>query len=200
METMKTLSNALAKGTVATVAAGAMAISSATPAFADRRDHDGISAGDVIAGALVIGGIAAVAAAASRDDGYNRDYRYDRAGYGYDYRFDRDRAWRGSPRRAIEQCVFAAERDAGRYSYGRADVTDIRQVRETRWGYEVRGRIAVNTMGRDWRRGDDYYGRGWGGDYRGWNASLRGYDSGSFTCRIERGRVVDLDYSGIRGL
>lgn len=197
---MKTLSNALAKGTVATVAAGAMAISSATPAFADRRDHDGISAGDVIAGALVIGGIAAVAAAASRDDGYNRDYRYDRAGYGYDYRFDRDRAWRGSPRRAIEQCVFAAERDAGRYSYGRADVTDIRQVRETRWGYEVRGRIAVNTMGRDWRRGDDYYGRGWGGDYRGWNASLRGYDSGSFTCRIERGRVVDLDYSGIRGL
>lgn len=200
METMKTLSNALAKGTVATVAAGAMAISSATPAFADRRDHDGISAGDVIAGALVIGGIAAVAAAASRDDGYNRDYRYDRAGYGYDYRFDRDRAWRGSPRRAIEQCVFAAERDAGRYSYGRADVTDIRQVRETRWGYEVRGRIAVNTMGRDWRRGDDYYGRGWGGDYRGWNASLRGYDSGSFTCRFERGRVVDLDYSGIRGL
>lgn len=197
---MKTLSKALAKGTVATVAAGAMAISSATPAFADRRDHDGISAGDVIAGALVIGGIAAVAAAASRDDGYNRDYRYDRAGYGYDYRFDRDRAWRGSPRRAIEQCVFAAERDAGRYSYGRADVTDIRQVRETRWGYEVRGRIAVNTMGRDWRRGDDYYGRGWGGDYRGWNASLRGYDSGSFTCRIERGRVVDLDYSGIRGL
>lgn len=197
---MKTLSKALAKGIVATVAAGAMAISSATPAFADRRDHDGISAGDVIAGALVIGGIAAVAAAASRDDGYNRDYRYDRAGYGYDYRFDRDRAWRGSPRRAIEQCVFAAERDAGRYSYGRADVTDIRQVRETRWGYEVRGRIAVNTLGRDWRRGDDYYGRGWGGDYRGWNASLRGYDSGSFTCRIERGRVVDLDYRGIRGL
>ena len=197
---MKTLSKALAKGTIATVAAGAMAISSATPAFADRRDNDGISAGDVIAGALVIGGIAAVAAAASRNDGYNRDYRYDRAGYGGDYRFDRDRAWRGSPRRSIEQCVFAAERDAGRYSYGRADVTDIRQVRETRWGYEVRGRIAVNTLGRDWRRGDDYYGRGWGGDYRGWNAGLRGYDSGSFKCKIERGRVVDLDYSGIRGL
>ena len=38
---MKTLSKALAKGTIATVAAGAMAISSATPAFADRRDNDG---------------------------------------------------------------------------------------------------------------------------------------------------------------
>ena len=29
---------------------------------------------------------------------------------------------------------------------------------------------------------------------------MRGYDSGSFKCKFERGRVVDLDYSGIRGL
>lgn len=204
---MKTMSKALAKGTIATVAAGAMALASATPAFADRRDRDGISAGDVIAGALIIGGIAAVASAASNNnDRYDRDYRYDRAGYGNDYGYNQgygyrnDYAWRGNPRRAIEQCVFAAERNAARYSYGRADVTDIRQVRETRYGYEVRGRIAVNTQGRDWRRGDGYYGRGWGGDYRGWNDNLRGYDSGSFECRIERDRIVDLDYNGIRGL
>ncbi len=194
---MQTRSTALAKGTIASLAAGAMALSSATPAFADRRDNDRVDAGDIIAGALVIGGIAAVAAAASRDD---RDYRDGRAGYGYDRGYDRDRGGWISPRRAIEQCVYAAERDASRYSYGRADVTDIRQVRETRWGYEVRGRIAVNSLGRDWRRGDGHYGRGWGGDFRGWNASLRGYDSGSFKCRIERGRVVDLDYNGIRGL
>ena len=64
----------------------------------------------------------------------------------------------------------------------------------------MRGRIAVNSNGRDWRRSDGYYGRGWGGDYRGWNDNLRGYDSGSFKCRIERGRIVDLDYKGIRGL
>ena len=79
---MKTLSKALAKGTLATVAAGAMVASSASPALADARgyhDRGGISTGDVIAGALVIGGIAAVAAAASNND---RDYRYDRAGYG----------------------------------------------------------------------------------------------------------------------
>lgn len=203
---MKTMSKALAKGTIATIAAGAMALSSATPAFAEHRDRDGISAGDVIAGALIIGGIAAVASAASngndRYDRYDRDYRYDRAGYGYDqsYGYRNDNAWRGNPRRAIEQCVYAAERNAGRYSYGRADVTDIRDIRETRYGFEVRGRIAVNSNGRDWRRGDGNYGRGWGGDYRGWNDNLRGYDSGSFRCRIERGRIVDLDYSGLRGL
>lgn len=198
---MKTLPKAL----VGTVAAAAVAVSSATPAVA--RDHrGGIDGGDIIAGALVIGGIAAIAAAASN----NNDRRdYDRYGYGDDWR-GRD-GWsdrrygdgfygRGNPRQAIEQCVRTAERNASRYSYGRADVTDIRNVRNTRWGYEVRGRIAVNTRGRDWRDGDRYYGRGWGGDYRGWDNSLRGYDSGSFKCKVERGRVVDLDYSGIRGL
>ena len=202
---MKTISKALAKGAIATVAAGAMAVSSATPAFAEHRDRDGISAGDVIAGALVIGGIAAIASAAGKNN-RDYDYRYDRAGYG-DYenyggygRYDRDEYRRGNARRAIEQCVRTAERQASRYSYGRADVTDVRNIRETRWGYEVRGRIAVNGSGRDWRHGDDDYGRGWGGDYRGWNSSMRGYDSGSFKCKFERGRVVDLDFNGIRGL
>lgn len=197
---MKTFSKAL----VGTAAAAAVAVSSASPAVA--RDHrGGIDGGDIIAGALVIGGIAAIAAAASN----NNDRDYDRYGYGDNWR-GRD-GWsdgryrdgyygRGNPRQAIEQCVRAAERNAARYSYGRADVTDIRDVRNTRWGYEVRGRIAVNTRGRDWRSGDRYYGNGWGGDYRGWNNSLRGYDSGSFKCKVERGRVVDLDYSGIRGL
>lgn len=198
---MKTMSNALAKGTIATLAAGAMALSSATPAFAEHRDRGGISAGDVIAGALIIGGIAAVASAAGNNR-YDRDYRYDRAGYGYDrgYGYQNDYYARGNPRQAVEQCVYAAERNAARYSYGRADVTDVRDIRETRYGYEVRGRIAINGNGRDWRRGDGNYGRGWGGDYRGWNDNLRGYDSGTFKCRIERGRIVDLDYSGLRDL
>ena len=196
---MKTMSKAL----VGTIAAGAMALASATPAFAEHRDRDGISAGDVIAGALIIGGIAAVASAASRNnDRYDRDYRYDRAGYGYNqgYGYRDNYASRGSARRAVEQCVYAAERNAARYTYGRADVTDVRDIRETRYGYEVRGRIAVNGNGRDWRRGDGNYGRGWGGDYRGWNDNLRGYDSGAFRCQVEQGRIVDLDYSGLRGL
>lgn len=206
---MKTMSKAL----VGTIAAGAMAISSATPAFAERRDRDGISAGDVIAGALIIGGIAAVASAASNNDrnngdyryGDNRggDYRYDRAGYGNGYRgdngYDNGNSYRDNPRRAIEQCVQAAERSASS-RYGRADVTDIRQIRDTRYGFEVKGRIAVNTRGHDWRRGEGNYGQGWGGDYRGYNNSMRGYDSGSFKCKFERGRVVDLDIDGVRGL
>lgn len=189
-------------------AAGAMALSTVSPAMA--RDHGGIDAGDVIAGALVIGGIAAIAAAASRDNDYDRDYgragyRYDdRSGYGYGYDHGYgdsryyDRGYRQNPRQAVEQCVRAAERNAARYSYGSPDVTDIRSVRETRYGFEVRGRIAVNERG--WRDGDSRYGRGWDGDYRGWRNDLRGYDSGSFTCRTDRGRVVDLDYSGLRGL
>lgn len=190
--------NSFTKALVGTVAAGAVAVSSA-PAFARDGHHgDGIDAGEVIAGALVIGGIAAIAASAG-----GRDYGYERAGYYDDYgRYDGYRRdWRGgNPRGAVERCVNAAERNASLYGYGRADVTDIRDVRRFRYGYEVRGRIAVNGMGRGWRQGDGYYGRGWNGDYRGWNSSLRGYDSGRFRCRVEHGRVVEIDFDGIRGL
>ncbi len=200
---MKTLRSSMGRAIVGTVAAGAMAVSAAAPAQA--RDHGGISAGEVIAGALVLGGIAAIAASASND---RSDYGYARAGYRDQY----GRGWNGSgwgnngwgrdnPRQAVSTCIAAAERTANRHSYGgRADVTDIRSVTNTRYGYKVRGRIAVNTMGRGWDQRDGRYGRGWNGDYRGWNDRLRGYDSGSFECRIERGRVVDLDFRNIRGL
>ena len=153
---MTTITRALAKGTIATVAAGAMAMASATPAQAQWRDRDrdrgGIDAGDIIAGALIIGGIAAVASAAgNRNRGYDGRV-YEGRGYGYDgYGYDR----RGDPRQAVEQCVYAAERNASRYSYrgSGAKVTDIRSVNNTRDGYTVKGRIAVNTTTRDWRRG-----------------------------------------------
>jgi hypothetical protein len=209
MKTMQTQTKARAQRALAALAAGAVALASVAPAMAqDRRHHDreGISAGDVIAGAVILGGIAAVASSVgnNRDRGYDYDYDYGRGGYGdrdhrrggYGHGYDRG----GSPRRAVEQCVNAAESQGSRYSYGRADVTDIRSVRDTRRGYEVRGRIAVNQMGRGWRQGDDRYGRGWGGDYRGWNDRHRGYDSGSFSCRVEYGRVTHLDIDGIRGL
>jgi len=179
---MKTFGKAL----VGTVAAGAMALASATPATAqtryDRHDrHDGISTGDVIAGAVILGGIAAVASAASRNG-----YRYG----GYNNYYNRA----GDPRSAVEQCVYAAERSANRYSYGgRAKVTDIRDIDARRDGYKVKGRIAVNNRNGDWRRG-------WGNDWRGWNNRYSGYDAGSFTCDVRYGRVVNLDFNGIRGL
>ena len=191
----------ITKAQVGTVAAGAMAMTAAAPAQAQFRDRDrdrgdGIDVGDVIAGALIIGGIAAVASAAGRNRGYDDGYVYE--GRGYDNRYDRDyrgydRA--GSSRQAVEQCVNAAERNASRYSYrgSNAQVTDIRDINRHRDGYTVKGRIAVNTGNRNWRSG-------WGNDWRGWNDRYSGYDAGKFTCDVRYGRVVDLDYSGIRGL
>lgn len=178
------------------VAAGAMALSAASPAFAQSRYNDrdsGLSAGEVIAGALVIGGIAAIAASAGRDGSRYGDRR--------DPRWGGDR-YGASPRGVVEQCVATATRTASRYSYGgRARVTDIRKVDRKNYGYKVEGRIAVNSLGRAWRSGDGDYGRGWDRDYRGWNRDLRGYDAGRFTCQVDhRGRVMNVKFSGIRGL
>lgn len=185
VKAMKKLSKAL----VGTVAAGAMAMTSASAMAQGRyydRDDDNISVGDIIAGALIIGGIAAVAGAGR--GGYDR---YDRYRDRYDDRYY-DRA--GNPRAAVEQCVYAAERAANRYSYGgRAHVTDIRDVDSRRDGYRVKGRIAVNSRNNDWRRG-------WGNDYRGWDNRYSGYDAGKFTCDVRYGRVVGLNFDGIRGL
>lgn len=181
---MKSITKAL----VGTVAAGAMAVTATAPAHAQWRDRDrgdGIDAGDIIAGALIIGGIAAIASAASKDR-YDRYDRYDRSDRGY--------RGAGNSRQAVEQCVYAAERNASRYSYrGNAKVTDIRSIDRKRDGYTVKGRIAVNANNRDWRRG-------WNNDYRGWNDNYRGYDAGKFTCKVRYGQVHDIDYSGIRGL
>lgn len=195
----------LAKAVIGSTAIGAMALASATPAMArDYYDRDGIDVGDIIAGAVIIGGIAAVAGAVGgrdRDDDYYRndryrDYRDDRyrdyRDYDRDdYRYDRN----GSPRRAVEQCVSAAERDVRRYGVRNGDVTDIRKVDRKNGGYRVEGRIAVDTGYRGGR-----YGRGWDNDYRGWNNRMGGWDSGKFTCEIRDGRVRDIRYSGIRDL
>jgi hypothetical protein len=194
MRKVKAMKN-LSKALVGTVAAGAMAMTSASAMAQGHyydRDDDNLDVGDIIAGALIIGGIAAVASAAGRDryDRYDDRYR-DRYRGRYDDRYY-NRA--GSPRSAVEQCVYAAERTANRYSYGgRAHVTDIRDVDRKRDGYRVKGRIAVNTRSNDWRRG-------WGNDYRGWDNRYSGYDAGKFSCDVRYGRVVDLDFDGIRGL
>ncbi|MBT0666896.1 hypothetical protein HT136_00745 [Novosphingobium profundi] len=151
-----------------------MAASLATPAQA----REGIDAGTVIAGALVVGGIAALAASSGneRDDSY-----YDR---GHRSRYDGYRGgYRGvSSREAVDRCVSAATGTANRYG-GRARVTQVRDVDRKDYGYKVEGRIAVENYARGrWsRRGD--------------------VDTGKFTCRVNYGGALrNLEFSGIRGL
>ncbi len=162
------------KAVIGTVAAGAML--SATPVLARDRHDDGIGAGEIIAGAVVLGGLAAILASGNdRYDRYDSRYRgrYDdpRHGYGYDYRRY------GDSRSAVNQCVNAVQRRASRY--GRADVTEVTRIDRKRDGYKIKGRLVVR----------DGYGR-WG---RGGS-----YDKGKFSCDVRYGRVHDLDVSGLR--
>ena len=175
-----------------------MALSAAAPASAQTyrdRHHDGIGVGEIIAGAVVLGGIAAVVSSASRN---NSRYGYDNYGhdYGRDYNrdgysgYDRD-GYRGNPRQAVQICINAAQREVGRYGYSRANVSQITDVRAKDWGYEVRGRIEVDG-GRSYNRA---YNNGWNNN--GWNSYNRGSDSGSFKCKFERGQITGLSLSGI---
>ena len=172
----------LTKAAIGAATAGAMLIG-ATPAMARDRDRDGIGAGEIIAGAVVLGGLAAILSSGDNDryDRYDRNSRYDdryrgryddaRYGYGYDYnRY-------GDSRSAVGQCVNSVERGSSRY--GRTDVTEVTSIDRKRDGYRVKGRVIVN---------DGYRGR-WG---RGGS-----YDKGKFTCDIRYGRVQDIRFSGL---
>jgi hypothetical protein len=181
----------LTKSLLGAGAAAAALVTVAAPAQAQRyerydRDRDGISAGEVIAGAVVLGGLAAVIASANNDR-YDRDgYDYRRGGYDNNHYNNRN----GGSRAAINRCVRQVENWASRYS--RADVTQIRDIDRTRYGYRVQGNLVVQDgwRGRDYDRYDRY-----DRDNRyGYN---RGYDRGRFTCYVERGRVVDIDYKGL---
>jgi hypothetical protein len=189
---MATTIKTLTKAAVAAATTGAML--TAAPAIARDRHHDrdGISAGEVIAGAVILGGLAAILSSGDRDDyrgydrrydrGYDRNYDrgYDRGGYdrGYnrgDYGYDHRRY--GNARQAVNQCVRDVEYRSGRW--GRTDVTEIRDIDRTRDGYVVRGRVVVR---------DGYAGR-WGrGGY---------YDRGKFACVVSYGRVQDVRFSGL---
>ncbi len=177
IKTNRLASGKSARLVLGAIAATALTATSVTPAMArDYRDRDGISAGEIIAGAVVIGGIAALAGAFDGDrDRYDRgDRRYDRGD-----RWDRgDRVGYGvNPRTAVDRCVRAAENQARRGGYRFADVIDVRDIDRTRDGFRVRGRIDV--------------GGGW---------DRRGNDRGNFSCFVDGRGAPFVDYSGIRGL
>lgn len=130
----------------------------ATPALArgwGHRHHDNdIDAGDVFAGLLVIGGIAAIASAASKKNKESRepDYRYPDgnhrseetyreplADYGDDRedRGDRDYGWRsnGDLDGAVDSCVGEVER-------GDRRVDSVDSVNRDGDGWRVEGRAS----------------------------------------------------------
>jgi hypothetical protein len=160
-------------------AAVAMAVS-ATPVMADNgRDRGGIGAGEIIAGAVVLGGIAALAGAFDGKKDRHFDRRDVRGNFRGDYRGDFRGNNRGfiNPRSAVNRCIRIAERRAGR-TFGPANVTQIRDVDRTRFGYRVKGRIIVDN---------GFYGRG----------GRNNFDRGRFTCRIEGGRGADIRFRGL---
>jgi hypothetical protein len=189
-------------GKIALLAAGAASLAVSVPAQARHGDWgrgDGIDAGDVIAGALIIGGIAAVASAVSDNDGYRGD-RYRGRGYGRGYGYnDGGNGYYNNgygSRQAVDQCVRAARRAAGG---GWARVTDVTSINRIRGGYEIRGRLVVEDRGYDrgygrsnWRGGDDRYG------YR-YDRYNDGYDKGRFSCITRYGNVEDVNLAGLRG-
>lgn len=109
-----------------------------------RRHRGRVSGGDILAGILIIGGIAAVASAASNNKRNNdryrdRDYRNDDRRYdnrrNNDRRSDRSDRGTGSMGQAINACADAAERKVGR----NARVSEIRSVTRDGAGWRIEG-------------------------------------------------------------
>ncbi len=114
--------------------------------YRGHRHRGGIDGGDLLAGILVIGGIAAIASAASnnsRDRRYeDRDYRSENQRYDDrsadrrdDSRYDRGT---GDMESAINACSSAAERQAGRD----ARVSAIESVARDGDGWRVEGELS----------------------------------------------------------
>ena len=163
------------------VAAAALAtVTMAAPANAqyygrDYRYYDrdrGIDAGDIFAGVAILGGIAAITSAISRDGS--------RYGYGY-----RDR-YRYGYQAAVNSCGYEAER-AGR---GRVRIQDVDRVGNDR--FRVRGVVenGYNGYDRYGRYDRDYrYDRSYG---EGFTCTARGNG------RITNFRLNNYAYGGYR--
>ena len=193
------------KSLLSAAAAAAALVGTAAPAEAQYRyrDRDSISAGEVIAGAVILGGLAAVLSAGKNGryhDGYDRgDYNN-----GYSYKTNN-----GSSRAAINQCINQVENQTG--DYNRSNVTQIQSIERTRNGYRVLGTLEGQNGSRGYDRysqdnrydqNDRYYqgNRYDQNDRYDRNGYGNAYNcdagTGQFTCYVESGRVVHIDYNG----
>lgn len=114
-----------------------------------RRDRGGISGGDVLAGVLILGGIAAIATAAKKDQDRKRTDRYPDRGYP-DNRSDGpdDYADTASEDAAVDACALAAEDRAGERG-DRASVREILRVDPANEGWRVEGLVETRRGYRD---------------------------------------------------
>jgi hypothetical protein len=154
----------LFRSRAALVAAVLAALSlTATPASARHwRHHDRVDTGDVLAGILIIGGIAAVASAASKSNRNReaRDYRYPETRYPETrYPSDSDyRDWRaereggyapqsrsepygGSDQRGVNAMDGAVNACAGEIERGDRRIDSVEGVNRESDGWRVDGRL-----------------------------------------------------------
>lgn len=155
---------------------------SATPAEArgryggwGYRHHDRISTGDVLGGLLIIGTIAAIASAASKDKRERApDYRY-------------DPPYRDDERREVPRYEPEARDDTNSGAYGRGEA-ESRAADACSWAVE-------GEMGDDARvdsiTGTEANNGGW---YVTGTASRLGGEVRSFGCSYRNGRVVDVNF------
>lgn len=139
------------------------------------RHHDRISTGDVLGGLLIIGTIAAIASAASKD-------KRDRAP---DYRYDPPP--RDDERYEVPRYEPEAPADAVPGAYGRGEA-EARAADACSWAVE-------GEMGDDARvdsiSGTEANNGGW---YVTGTASRLGGEVRSFGCSYRNGRVVDVSF------
>jgi hypothetical protein len=161
---------AISKTMLGAGAAAVAALTFAAPAEAQYRRYDrdrGIDAGDIITGVAVLGGIAAITSALSRDGS--------RYGYGYGNRY----------RNHYNYAVQACAQEAQRMSRGQVQILDVDRAGNDR--YRVRGIVQAGYGGG--YGGYDRYDRGYSRYDRGYG----NYGRDDFTCVARgNGRITDF--------
>jgi len=144
-----------------------------------HRDRGGVDGGDILAGVLILGGIAAIASAASKSDNSRTDYPYEEP---YDNRpiYNEPQGYMGNGiDNAVDMCVNEIER-------GNDRVAAVDNAARTSDGWQVSGQMsaggnfscAIDNNGRirNLDVGGGYYGAS-SGQYDNYSAGSQGYDS-----------------------